>query len=33
MTDLQALADKAVAARTAREVRALEASFGSGDQA
>ena len=33
MTDLQALADKAVAARTAREVRALEGSFGSGDQA
>jgi phosphocarrier protein FPr len=33
MADLKALADKAVAARTASEVRALEASFGQGDEA
>ncbi|PIO97066.1 phosphoenolpyruvate--protein phosphotransferase [Pleomorphomonas carboxyditropha] len=33
MADLKALADKAVAARTAGEVRALEASFGQGDAA
>ncbi|MBS1168530.1 MAG: hypothetical protein H6R00_4555 [Proteobacteria bacterium] len=33
MTDLKALADKAVAARTASEVRALDAAFGSGDAA
>jgi len=33
MADLKALADKAVAARTAGEVRALEASFGPGDEA
>lgn len=33
MTELKALADKAVAARTANEVRALDATFGHGEEA